>query len=38
MGTGVNGRGMAMWAISPVNRLKAMTSPASLTSDRSGSQ
>jgi hypothetical protein len=36
MGTGVNGSGMAICAIKPVNRLKAMTRPTSIASDRSG--
>jgi hypothetical protein len=38
MGTGVKGNGIAMWAIRPVNKLKPITRPASLTSDRSGIQ
>ena len=38
MGTGVKGSGIAMWAMSPVKRLNAMTSPASPSSERSGTQ
>jgi hypothetical protein len=38
MGTGVNGKGIAMWAMSPVKRLNAITRPASLSNDRSGTQ
>jgi hypothetical protein len=34
----VNGKGIATWAMSPVKRLNAITRPASLSNDRSGTQ
>src|SRR2546422_1032444 len=36
MGTGVNGKGIAMWAMSPVKRLNAMTRPATPAPTLSG--